>query len=98
MIWISSFGRFIFASSIYVLAAENRVGLECLLAAEPIAIDVCIALSCDVEKFESRTLPEIVTTVDELVDASIEASLLADLPLAEPLGAPIQVKLVSLSQ
>ena len=68
------------------------------MAAEPVSVDVCISLSRDVEKFESRALPEIVATVDELINTPIEASLLTNLPLAEPLGAPIQVKFVSFAQ
>ena len=48
--------------------------MDGLLAAQPFAVDVCFAASCDVQELESGTLPKVVAAVDELVDASVKTT------------------------
>ena len=71
MVWIGAFGRLVFQPTVLVLAAEDRVGLNGFLPAQPVTVHVCVALRCDVEQFKRRTLPKVVAAIDELVDAAV---------------------------
>ena len=92
---VAPFGRFILASTgVDVLAAEDGVGLEGLLPAQPVTVDVGVASGRDIEQLERGALPEIVATVHKLVDSPVKAAFFADLALAEPLSAAVKIQLI----
>lgn len=98
MVWISPLCRLVFAAATAILTAQNGVGLEGLLTAEPVSIDIGVSFCCNVEKLEGCTLPKVVAAVNELVDPSVEASFFGDLALTEPIGTPVQVYFISLTK
>ena len=91
MVRVTAFRRFIFKPTLVVLAAEKRVALHSMLVAEPLTLNVALAAHRDIHQLKRRSLPVVVTAIDQLVDSSVEAALARNLSLHEPVEESIEV-------
>jgi hypothetical protein len=99
VIEVGSFAWLVPQSSLDILAAEDRIGLQSLLIEQKLApIDISLTLESYVDKFKTSTLPEVVAGVNKLIDSPIEASFFGQLSVCKPLNQPIEVEFVFLSK